>query len=106
MAKQATPTDPALQLEIDLWLRQAARQREAGQVGPAVKLYQRVLARAPGNQSALLGMSDAALETGATDVAEGLAARAAALSPRAGAPILALARVRLAQRRPDDAIAL
>lgn len=104
MANQGQSADPVAGLEIDLLLIQAAGHRRDGAVGKAVQLYQQVLSRQPANPTALLGMSEAALETGAVDVAQGFAAKAAAAAPRAAGPAIALARVRLAQKRPQDAI--
>ena len=98
--------NPVLGLEVDLWLRQAAGHLRAGEIGKAVQLYRRVLARQPRHPAALLGMGDAALQTGTLDVAEGFVAQAAGAAPRSPGPVLALARIRRIQGRPAEAIAL
>ena len=99
------PANPVVELENNLWLKQAADHRRAGEIGKAVALYQKVLARTPAHPDALREMGLAALETGASDVAEGLVTRAVQAAPRAAAGHIALGRVRAALGRPREAIA-
>lgn len=98
-------SSPVAELEIDLWLKQAAAHRRAGEIGKAVALYQKVLSRRPAHPAALREMGLAAFDTGALDVAEGLMTRAVEAAPRAAAGHIALGRVRAALGRPDEAIA-
>jgi predicted TPR repeat methyltransferase len=98
-------TNPADELEIDLWLKQAAAARGEGNYARAVELCQKVLTRRPGHAGALAEMAHAACETGAFEVAEGLAQQALHTAPRLVAGHLALGRVLAATSRPEAAIA-
>lgn len=100
------PADPVAALEIDLWLRQAAQHRAAGELGKAVPLYQRVLARDPRNAVALREMGLAALDTGAFDVATGLLTQAVEAAPRSAAALAGLGRAHAAAGRPGEAVAV
>ena len=99
------PSNPVVELENDLWLKQAAAHRHAGEIGKAVALCQKVLARTPVHPDALREMGLAAFDSGALDVAEGFVTRAVDAAPRAVAGHIALGRVRAAQGRPREAIA-
>lgn len=96
--------NPATALEIDLWLKQAAKHRRAGALAQAVALYRQVLARVPNHPDALREMGTAALETGALEVAQGFVDRAVKEAPRSPAALVAQARVALAAGQPAKAI--
>ena len=100
-----SPNNPAVALEIELWLRQAAAHRSGGRLPDALALYQKVLSRAPGHPDALREMGVAALDTGAIEVAEGFLDQAVKAAPKSVPALVARARAALASGRPGKAIA-